>query len=49
MISLILFVVYALVCIARIVYILRSEPTPATQEEQAELDQAALWWLSYPV
>ena len=49
MLSLLLLAAYALVCIAQIIYILRSKPVPATEQSQLEGDQATWWWLGYPL
>lgn len=49
MLSLLLIAIYALVCLAQIIYVLRSKPAASVQQDLPEQAQMAWWWLGFPV
>ena len=49
MLSLLLFIAYAIICVAQLLYILRSEPSEAEQHEQVDAALMANWWHGFPI
>lgn len=50
MLSLLLFIAYAIICAAQLLYTLRSEPTTeAEQQEQVDVALMANWWHGFPM
>lgn len=49
MLSLLLLIAYAIICVAQLLYILRSEPSQAEPSEQTDLALMANWWHGFPI